>query len=170
MGGAEHHDRLGPNEAEFIGARDSFYIASVDETGWPYIRHRGGPKGFLRLLDEKTLGFADFGGNRQYVTVGNVAGNDRVSLFLMDYPNRTRLKILGPARQIGHEDATLERLIAPGHRERVKRGLRITIAAFGWNCPQHVTPRYAIEEIQAVNAANGEDRNPIRSKREELAP
>jgi hypothetical protein len=87
--GPKHHDRLGPTEAAFIGGRDSFYIASVGETGWPYIQHRGGPTGFLRVLDETTIGFSDFSGNRQYVSVGNLAGDDRISLFLMDYPNRS---------------------------------------------------------------------------------
>jgi predicted pyridoxine 5'-phosphate oxidase superfamily flavin-nucleotide-binding protein len=139
LGGPAHHHRLGPNEAAFIGARDSFYIASVGATGWPYIQHRGGPKGFLRVLDDATIGFADFSGNRQYVSVGNIAGDDRVSLFLMDYPNRTRLKILGHARQIGLEDPALERLIIPGYSARVERGLLIAIAAFDWNCPQHIT-------------------------------
>jgi uncharacterized protein len=152
LSGDGHHDRLGPSEAEFIGARDSFYIASVGETGWPYIQHRGGPKGFLRVLDEGTIGFADFSGNRQYVTVGNIAGDDRVSLFLMDYPNRTRLKILGYAREVGHGDEILERLTVPGYRARVERGLLITVAAFDWNCPQHITPRYTVEEIEAANA------------------
>jgi hypothetical protein len=152
LGGDAHHDRLRPSEAEFIGARDSFYIASVSETGWPYIQHRGGPKGFLRVLDERTIGFADFSGNRQYVSVGNIAGDDRISLFLMDYPNRTRLKILGHAREIGHCDADLERLSVPGYRARVERGLLVKVAAFDWNCPQHITPRYTAEEIGAANA------------------
>ncbi len=155
--GDAHHDRLGPSEAEFIGDRDSFYIASVGETGWPYIQHRGGPKGFLRVLDETTIGFADFSGNRQYVTVGNIASDDRVSLFLMDYPNRTRLKIFGHAREIGRDDAALERLVVPGYRARVERGLLVTVAAFDWNCPQHITPRYTVEEILAARAAVGED-------------
>lgn len=150
LSGAAHHDRLGPSEAAFIGARDSFYIASVGETGWPYVQHRGGPKGFLRVLDEKTIGFADFSGNRQYVTIGNIAGDDRVSLFLMDYPNRTRLKILGHAREVGHDDKVLERLSVSGNRARVERGLLVTIAAFDWNCPQHITPRYSIQEIEAM--------------------
>ncbi len=151
--GPKHHDRLGPDEAAFIGARDSFYIASVGETGWPYIQHRGGPKGFLRILDETTIGFADFSGNRQYVSVGNIAGDDRVSLFLMDYPSRTRLKILGRATLVGLEDAaTLEKLIVPGYRARVERGLKIAVAAFDWNCPQHITPRYTLEELQAQQA------------------
>jgi predicted pyridoxine 5'-phosphate oxidase superfamily flavin-nucleotide-binding protein len=155
LGGAAHHDRLGENEADFIGARDSFYLASVSETGWPYIQHRGGPKGFVRVLDETTIGFADFSGNRQYVTAGNVAGNDRVSLFLMDYPNRTRLKILGHARQIGLKDEALERLIVPGYRARVERGFIVTIAAFDWNCPQHITPRFTIDEIETIAERRG---------------
>jgi predicted pyridoxine 5'-phosphate oxidase superfamily flavin-nucleotide-binding protein len=155
LGGAAHHDRLGESEADFIGARDSFYLASVSETGWPYIQHRGGPKGFVRVLDETTIGFADFSGNRQYVTAGNVAGNDRVSLFLMDYPNRTRLKILGHARQIGLKDEALERLIVPGYRARVERGFIVTIAAFDWNCPQHITPRFTIDEIETIAERRG---------------
>ncbi len=151
LGGEAHHRRLGPSEAAFIRARDSFYIASVGETGWPYIQHRGGPKGFLRVLGEQTIGFADFSGNRQYVTVGNIAGDDRVSLFLMDYPNRTRLKILGHAREVGHGDAVLEQLSVPEYRARVERGLLVTVAAFDWNCPQHITARYTAEEIEAAH-------------------
>jgi uncharacterized protein len=152
LGGENHHDRLGASEAAFIGARDSFYIGSVGETGWPYIQHRGGPEGFLRVLDERTIGFADFSGNRQYVTAGNIAGDDRVSLFLMDYPNRTRLKILGYAREMGHGDAILERLNVPGYRARIERGFVITVAAFDWNCPQHITPRHTAGEIEMANA------------------
>lgn len=149
LGGEAHHDRLGRGEAEFIRARDSFYIASVGETGWPYIQHRGGPKGLLRVLDEQTIGFADFSGNRQYVSVGNIAGDDRVSLFLMDYPDRTRLKILGHAREIGRGHAAFERLMVPGYGARIERGMIITLAAFDWNCPQHITPRYTIDELEA---------------------
>lgn len=154
--GPNHHDRLGASEAAFIGGRDSFYIASVGETGWPYIQHRGGPTGFLRVLDETTIGFADFSGNRQYVSVGNITGDDRVSLFLMDYPNRTRLKILGRATLVGLEDAaTLNQLIVPEYRARVERGVRIAVKAFDWNCAQHITPRYTIEEIQAISQREG---------------
>jgi len=156
LDGVSHHERLGRSEAAFISARDSFYIASVGETGWPYIQHRGGPKGFLRVLDEQTIGFADFSGNRQYVTVGNIAGDDRVSLFLMDYPNCTRLKILGHAREVGHGEVVLKRLSIPGYRARVERGLLVTVAAFDWNCPQHITPRYTVEEIQAADALYAE--------------
>jgi len=147
-----HHDRLGAQEAGFIAVRDSFYLASVGETGWPYVQHRGGPKGFLRVLDETTLGFADFRGNRQYVSVGNITQNDRVSLFLMDYPNRTRLKILGRARIIGAGHAAIDRLAVAGGA-RVERGVVIAVEAFDWNCPQHIAPRYTLEELAALAGA-----------------
>lgn len=147
--GEAHHDRLGPAEAGFIAARDSFYMASVSETGWPYVQHRGGPPGFLRVLDERTIGFADFRGNRQYVSVGNLARNDRVALILMDYVHRRRLKILGHARAVGPADdpAQLARLELPDYRARVERGVLITIEAFDWNCPQHITPRLTAAEL-----------------------
>jgi uncharacterized protein len=161
LDGEARYDRLGPSEAAFVGARDSFYIASVGETGWPYIQHRGGPKGFLRVLDERTLGFADFSGNRQYVTVGNSTGDDRVSLFLMDYPNRMRLKILGHARVIEDGDAILQRLGVSGYRARIERGFLITVAAFDWNCPQHITARYTTEEIEAAGGLLAERKHLI---------
>ncbi len=144
----DSNDVLGPTEADFIAARDSFYMATVSETGWPYIQHRGGPPGFLRALDGKTIGFADFRGNRQYVSVGNLAHDDRVALILVDYPNRSRLKILGRARLIDVADhETLRRLSLPGYGAVVEGGFRITIEAFDWNCPQHITPRYTEVEI-----------------------
>ena len=149
--GKVHHDVLGPREATFIAQRDSFYMATTSETGWPYIQHRGGPPGFLRVLDEKTAGFADFRGNRQYISVGNLKANDRVSLILMDYPNRTRLKILGRARLVGpDEQDILDRLSLPDYQVVVERGFIITIEAFDWNCPQHITPRFTPAEIETV--------------------
>ena len=152
-GGEAHHDRLGPAEASFIAARDSFYMATVSETGWPYLQHRGGPRGFLKVLDEGTIGFADFRGNRQYVSVGNLLGDDRVALILVDYPNRRRLKILGRARAVTMEDAaTLGRLDVPGYRAKIERGLVIAVEAFDWNCPQHLTPRFTTEEIAGAVA------------------
>jgi len=145
---------LGPSEAGFIGERDSVYMASVSETGWPYIQHRGGPKGFVRVLDEKTIGFADYRGNRQYVSVGNLMTNDRVALFFMDYPNRTRLKLLGRAKLIDASDtATLERLDVPGYRARIERGFLISVEAFDWNCPQHITQRYTLADVEQATAA-----------------
>lgn len=148
------NDRLGLVEAEFIGERDSFYMATVSETGWPYIQHRGGAMGFVHVLDEKTLGFADFRGNRQYVSVGNLATSDRVALFFMDYPNRTRLKLLGRAKFIGTSDReTLSRLGAPGYQAVIERGILITVEAFDWNCPQHITPRFSLEDVEQASAS-----------------
>ena len=153
-GGEAHHHRLGPAEAAFLAARDSFYLATVSETGWPYVQHRGGPPGFVRVLDERTIGFADFRGNRQYVSVGNLAGDDRVALILVDYPRRRRLKILGHAHAVTAEDdpALLRRLEVEGYRAKVERGLIIAVAAFDWNCPQHITPRFTEAEIVAAVA------------------
>jgi predicted pyridoxine 5'-phosphate oxidase superfamily flavin-nucleotide-binding protein len=150
-GGEAHHDRLGAAEAAFLAARDSFYLATVSETGWPYVQHRGGPPGFLKVLDEATIGFADFRGNRQYVSLGNLGGDDRVSLILVDYPRRRRLKILGHARAVD-DAATLARLAVPDYPAKVERGLLIAVAAFDWNCPQHLTPRFTEAEIAAAVA------------------
>ncbi len=152
--GPDHHHRLGEPEAAFIAARDSFYMASVGETGWPYVQHRGGPTGFLKVLDERTLGFADFRGNRQYVSLGNLVADDRVALFLMDYPNRRRLKLLGRARPIAGEDAAalLARLEVPGYDARIERGILIAVEGFDWNCPQHITPRFTLDEIERAAA------------------
>ena len=149
--GHDHHDKLGPNEMAFIAERDSFYMATVSETGWPYIQHRGGPAGFVRILDEKTIGFTDFVGNRQYVSVGNMQNNDRVSLIFMDYVNQTRLKILGQVRLYEPDDSKLfEQLRLPGYRARVERGMVITVEGFDWNCPQHITPRFTETQVTAV--------------------
>lgn len=153
-GGAPMRHRLSEREAQFIAARDSFYMATVSETGWPYIQHRGGPAGFLRVLDEKTIGFADFSGNRQYISVGNLSGNDRVSLFLMDYANRTRLKILGRVRLIAPDDAeTMRKLTLDGVESRIERGFLIDVEAFDWNCPQHITERYTLADVEHATAA-----------------
>lgn len=140
---------LGPFEVAFIAARDSIYVGTVGETGWPYVQHRGGPAGFLKVLDARTLGFADFSGNRQYISTGNLTGDDRISLFLMDYPNQTRLKILGRARVIDeeHEPELLDRLDNPQYRARVERGIVIHVEGFDWNCPKHITPRYTESEV-----------------------
>ena len=160
--GKDSHAALGPREAAFIAERDSFYMASVSETGWPYVQHRGGPVGFVRVLDERTLGFADFTGNRQYVSVGNLSGDDRVSLFFMDYPNRTRLKLLGRAERIGLDrPELLAKLALPGYPAEVERGFRIRVEAFDWNCPQHITPRFTLAEVEAATA-------PLRQRIAEL--
>jgi hypothetical protein len=151
--GGGPHDALGPAEAEFIAARDSFYMATVSETGWPYVQHRGGPPGFLRVLGPRQLAFADFRGNVQYVSVGNLARNDRVALILMDYPKRQRLKVLGRMRSVDVADLdpeTLKRVEIPTYRARVERVMLIDVEAFDWNCPQHITPRFTQAEMDAA--------------------
>ncbi|HRE81547.1 MAG TPA: pyridoxamine 5'-phosphate oxidase family protein [Opitutaceae bacterium] len=145
-------DRLGEEEMAFIRLRDSFYLATVSETGWPYVQHRGGPAGFLHVLDDHTLAFADRRGNRQLLSTGNLAGNDRVALFLMDYPRRERLKILGHARTYDVESAppALAPLLTSTQGSRPERIFQIDVAAFDWNCPQYITPRYTAEEVEAA--------------------
>ena len=142
-------DRFGEDEAAFIATRDTFFMATVLETGWPYVQHRGGPRGFLKVLDETTLGFADFRGNRQYITLGNVAADDRVALILMDYPNRARLKILAhmTVHDLGAEPDLAARLALPDDKAKVERGFVLRLQAFDWNCAQHITPRYTAQEI-----------------------
>lgn len=143
---------LGIVEQAFIAERDSFYQATVSQTGWPYVQHRGGPAGFLKVLDEQTIGYADFSGNRQYISVGNLRGDDRVSLLLMDYPQRRRLKIWGRARpvEIHAEPALLARLELPDYRAPVERDILIQVEAYDWNCPKHITPRYSQQEVEAL--------------------
>jgi predicted pyridoxine 5'-phosphate oxidase superfamily flavin-nucleotide-binding protein len=128
---------LGPVEVEFLGAADSFYLATVSETGWPYVQHRGGPRGFLRVISPTRIAFADSRGNRQYVSVGNVAKNDRASIIVVDYVKRRRLKLLGRLR---FDDASAGADLA-GYPARVERIATFDIEAFDWNCPQHITPR-----------------------------
>ncbi|MFZ2155679.1 MAG: pyridoxamine 5'-phosphate oxidase family protein [Bradyrhizobium sp.] len=148
LGDAEAAE-LGVYEVEFIGARDSFYQGTVGENGWPYVQHRGGPTGFLRVLGPQTIGYADFSGNRQYISVGNLDGDDRVSLFLMDYPGQRRLKIWGRARLIDEstEPALVARLESPDYRARVERGVVISVEAFDWNCPKYITPRFTERQV-----------------------
>jgi len=143
---------LGAAEQAFIAERDSFYQATVSQTGWPYVQHRGGPVGFLKVLDDRTIGYADFSGNRQYISVGNLRGDDRVSLLLMDYPQRRRLKIWGRARAVDEraEPALLAKLESPDFRAPVERGIVIQVEAFDWNCPKYITPRYSQNEVEAL--------------------
>ncbi len=148
-------DPLGEEEMAFIAGRDSFYLASVNRDGWPYVQHRGGPTRFLKVLDPHLLGFADFRGNRQLLSTGNLAANDRVALFLMDYPRRERLKLLGHARVLDARDqpALVDRLTpAPELRPKVERLFLVDVISFDWNCSQHITPRYTEEEVRAVTA------------------
>lgn len=150
--GHRDFDRLSKIEREFLAARDSFYMATISESGWPYVQHRGGPKGFLKVLDEKTMGFADFRGNLQYISLGNIATRDKTSLFFMDYPNRTRLKMFVQTeeRSLDDDPALSVALTLPGYKAKVERALIFHLEAFDWNCPQHITPRYTKEELQPI--------------------
>jgi predicted pyridoxine 5'-phosphate oxidase superfamily flavin-nucleotide-binding protein len=163
-------DRFTENETAFIAARDSFYMATVSETGWPYVQHRGGPPGFLKVLDERTLGFADFRGNRQYISVGNLGANDRVALFLMDYPNRARLKIYAHAeiRDLAGDPALAERLSLPGYKARPERAIVLHLEAFDWNCSQHITRRYTESDLESVMQAVQERIAALQSENEVL--
>ena len=147
------NDTLTEAERDFIEARDGFYLATVSESGWPYIQFRGGPAGFVRVLDGKTLGYADFRGNRQYVSTGNLTQNDRAALFFMDYANRARLKLLGHTRIVDATEAPdlAARLAVPGYPARVERAVLITVESFEWNCHQHITPRYTEAEFAALS-------------------
>jgi len=151
---ANRRDKLTERETTFIESRDHFFQASVSETGWPYVQHRGGPAGFLKVLDERTLGFADYRGNVQYVSVGNLSHDNRVALILMDYANQRRLKLLGRVRFIDRdtEPDLIERLVTPGYKAIVERGFIISVEAFDWNCPQHITPRFTLAEIDEMTA------------------
>jgi predicted pyridoxine 5'-phosphate oxidase superfamily flavin-nucleotide-binding protein len=144
------NDRLGDAEAGFIAEQRSFYMATVSETGWPYLQHRGGPRGFLKVLDAKTLAFADYAGNRQLVSVGNLAVNDRVALILVDYAQRVRLKLLGrlTVKDLAPTDVLAKALIDPAYRARPQRAMVIAVEGFDWNCPQHIPVRFDADDVQ----------------------
>ena len=150
--GIDRRDRLTENEVAFISARDGFYLATVGEDGWPYVQFRGGPPGFVRVIDPTTLAWADFRGNRQYLTVGNLAANDRVSLFLMDYAHRRRLKLWGRARIVdAADDPDLIQMLFPaGYAAVPERAVVVGVAAFDWNCPQHIPQRLTPAEWRAA--------------------
>jgi len=143
---------LGQEERDFIGERDSFYMASLGATGWPYVQHRGGPKGFLKVINEHTIAFADFRGNKQYISTGNLMTDNRVALILVDYPRQQRLKILGRVEIFEGEKAKewLEKVRDPEYKAMTERVYIIRVEAFDWNCPQHIVPRFTEEEIRDV--------------------
>lgn len=145
---------LGADEAAFIAERDSFYMASVGETGWPYVQHRGGPAGFLKAIDGQTLAFADFAGNKQFISAGNLSRDARVALILVDYPSQSRLKVLGHVRTVEGAELSewLPRLTEPGYKATIERAFVIHVDAADWNCSQHITPRYTAAEIKAAVA------------------
>jgi predicted pyridoxine 5'-phosphate oxidase superfamily flavin-nucleotide-binding protein len=151
---SERNDELGEAEVEFIGQMDGFYQATVTETGWPYVQFRGGPAGFLKVIDSKTIGFADFRGNTQYLSVGNIDADGRIALILMDQANPSRLKIWGRARVIDRTDnpERVDSLRVAGYAARVERAIVIAVEAFDWNCPQHITPRFTEAEVREMTA------------------
>jgi predicted pyridoxine 5'-phosphate oxidase superfamily flavin-nucleotide-binding protein len=145
-------DRFTVAEKEFIATRDSFYMATVSESGWPYVQHRGGPVGFLHVIDDTTLAFADFRGNRQYISLGNVTANGRVALLIMDYPNRRRLKIYAhiDVKDLKTDPELAKILTLEGYRAKPERAFLLHVEAFDWNCPQHITPRFSQQEIETA--------------------
>jgi predicted pyridoxine 5'-phosphate oxidase superfamily flavin-nucleotide-binding protein len=161
--GSTEPDALTADEIQFIQARDSFYLATVSESGWPYMQHRGGPPGFLQVVSPTSLAFADYTGNRQMLSTGNLAVNDRACLFLMDYPQRTRLKILGHARVADAREhpELVAKFATPDVRRIVERVVLIDIISFDWNCPKYITPRYTAAEVEAAVA-------PLRQRIAEL--
>jgi predicted pyridoxine 5'-phosphate oxidase superfamily flavin-nucleotide-binding protein len=155
---------LGPRESEFLAAADSFYLATVSETGWPYVQHRGGPRGFLKVLSPQQIAFADFRGNQQFVSAGNVVTDDRASIIVMDYVHRQRLKLLGHLRFIAVADAApalVRQVELPSYRARVDRVALIDVEAFDWNCPQHITQRFTLDQVE-------EAARPLRERIAEL--
>ena len=154
-------DVLTPKETEFIRSRDSFYLGTVSSNGWPYIQFRGGSLGFLKVLDEKTLGFADFKGNLQYISVGNLLENDRIFLFLMDYAHRRRLKIWGCAQVVDNDSELLHQLADPTYKAEIERAILIRVEAFDWNCPQHIPMRYSKADVAEMMA-------PLKARIEQL--
>ena len=148
---AKQDEPLGENEVAFLTGRTSIYLASVNSDGWPYVQHRGGPAGFIKVLDDRTIGFADYRGNKQLITKGNLSSDNRVSIFAMDYPRQARLKLQGCATLVNAADTPdlAHTLTTPG-QGRVERIMTITIAAFDWNCPQFITPRFDTAEMTAL--------------------
>lgn len=163
-------DLIGASEAQFIGERDSFYMATVGEGGWPYVQHRGGPKGFLKVIDDHTLAFADFRGNKQYISTGNLMTDDRVALIMVDYPRQTRLKILGQARIFEGKEAApwLDKLRDPAYEGIIERVFVIRVEASDWNCQQHITPRFSEEEIRGALQPWEERLEALEKENEEL--
>jgi len=153
-GGASSADRLGPEESAFIAERDSFYMATLGASGWPYVQHRGGPKGSLKVIDDHTIAFADFRGNKQFISAGNIATDNRAALIMVDYPRQARLKILGRVEIFEGEGAKewIERLRDPRYKAGIERAYVIKVEGFDWNCPQHITPRFTAEQIQEALA------------------
>ena len=161
---------LTENEIDFIAQRDSFYMASIGENNFPYIQHRGGPKGFLKVLDAKRIGFIDFKGNMQYISVGNIATNNNVALIMVDYPARARLKILAKAEivELNDDIALFNKLNLSEYKFKPERMMLFTIEAYDWNCPQHITPRYTLQDIEEAFAGQREHIVKLEAELKEL--
>ncbi|WP_422059116.1 pyridoxamine 5'-phosphate oxidase family protein [Sphingopyxis sp.] len=159
-------DQLTDKELDFMALRDSFYMASVNADGWPYMQHRGGPAGFLRHIAGNRIGFADYRGNKQYISTANLAGNDRVSLFLMDYPNKERLKLVGHAHsvELADDPAAVTALMPEGYRATPERAFFIDVIGWEWNCSQHITPRFTEAEISAAIKPMATELNQLRAE------
>ncbi len=149
-------DRVTPDLAAFIAQIDTAFLGTVSADGWPYIQHRGGPKGFIKIVDDRTLGFADYRGNRQYITISNLAANNRAYLFLLEPATRQRIKIWGRARAVEGDDALVKSLFDSGYRARAERAILFTIEAWDVNCSQHITPRYVEDDVKKATAMLGE--------------
>jgi len=161
---ADESDELGPQEREFLQTADHFFLASVGESGWPYVQHRGGPKGFIRILSPRQVGYAEFRGNQQFISAGNIAADPRTSILVMDYARQARLKLIGRLRHVAVKDADPElrdRLVQADYPGRVDRLALFDVEGYDWNCPQHIVPRYTVEEIEAATA-------PLRQRIREL--
>ncbi len=168
--GDRKFDRFTPNEAAFIAARDSFYMASVSQTGWPYVQHRGGPPGFLKVIDPQTLAFADYRGNRQYISVGNLRGEGRVAMILMDHAARARLKIYAHAEAVSLDAdlALTAQVVDVGYKAKPERIVRLRLSAFDWNCPQHIVPRFTREELADAMGSVSERLEALEKENAEL--
>ena len=163
-------DGLTDNEINFIGDRDSFYMASFGENEYPYIQHRGGPAGFIKVIDNKTIGIVDFAGNRQYISMGNISKNEKVALIMVSYPQRARLKIYAKAKivELKDNEALYDSLKPEDYKFRPERMLVFEIQAYDWNCPQHITPRYSTEEIEEALLPQKKYINDLENKVKEL--
>ena len=163
-------DALTDDEKDYLAERDSFYLASVGETGWPYVQFRGGPAGFLRVVDDSTVGWADFRGNLQYISTGNLTGNNRVALIAVDYVHRRRLKVFGRARVVTVEDdpALIDTFADPAYDAVVERAVLIAVEAYDWNCPQHITVRFSAADLEPHVAPLHEEIEALRRENAEL--
>ncbi len=166
-GGPQQGHEIGEAERAFIEARDGFYQSTVSETGWPYVQYRGGPVGFLKVLDPRTIGYADFSGNKQYISRGNLDGNDRIAMILMDYANRRRLKILGRVKFNEGKEAAAS-LYPQGADAEAERAVVIHVEGLDWNCPRHITPRFTEAELRPHLNNLGQQLAQLQAENEDL--